>query len=106
MLRRARDADDRAARRPKSCCAAAALETVAPLPRGLLDNLDDLADCRRATAGAPGDRRPFRRPQASMAVLVGGDTNVRPGEVSMAHTGVLFLDKLSVPLEVVLKRAK
>ena len=65
-------------------------------PRELLDVSMIQSIAGELAGGALSDRRPFRAPHhsASMAALVGGGLRVRPGEASLAHNGVLFLDEL------------
>jgi len=65
-------------------------------PRELLDISMIQSIAGELAGGALSDRRPFRAPHhsASMAALVGGGVRIRPGEASLAHNGVLFLDEL------------
>jgi magnesium chelatase family protein len=81
----------------KSMLAARLPSILPPLsPRELLAVSMVASIAGELAGGRLSDRRPFRSPHhsASMAALVGGGIRARPGEVSLAHNGVLFLDEL------------
>ncbi|EKF16859.1 hypothetical protein NA2_20931 [Nitratireductor pacificus pht-3B] len=65
-------------------------------PRELLEVSMIASIAGELADGKLSDRRPFRAPHhsASMAAIVGGGLKARPGEASLAHHGVLFLDEL------------
>jgi magnesium chelatase family protein len=68
-------------------------------PLGEAEALETAAVYSASSAGFDAKRwgqRPFRAPHhsASSVALVGGGNPPRPGEISLAHNGVLFLDEL------------
>jgi magnesium chelatase family protein len=77
---------------------AARLPSILPVlaPSELLEVSMIASVAGEIQGGALTNRRPFRAPHhsASMPALVGGGLRARPGEISLAHNGVLFLDEL------------
>jgi magnesium chelatase family protein len=81
----------------KSMLAARLPSILPPLtPTELLEVSMIASVAGEISGGALTNRRPFRAPHhsASMPALVGGGLRAKPGEVSLAHRGVLFLDEL------------
>ncbi|MGB3315344.1 MAG: YifB family Mg chelatase-like AAA ATPase, partial [Albidovulum sp.] len=66
------------------------LSAVEALETSMIHSLSGLLD-----EGGISRIRPFREPHhtASMAAIVGGGRGAKPGEISLAHNGVLFLDE-------------
>jgi len=82
----------------KSMLAARLPSILPPLSPAELLEVSMIASVAGAIAdGALTNRRPFRSPHhsASMPALVGGGLRAKPGEISLAHNGVLFLDELA-----------
>ncbi|HEY4139774.1 MAG TPA: YifB family Mg chelatase-like AAA ATPase [Pseudolabrys sp.] len=77
---------------------AARLPSILPplLPTELLEVSMIASVAGVIEGGALTNKRPFRSPHhsASMPALVGGGLRPRPGEISLAHNGVLFLDEM------------
>jgi magnesium chelatase family protein len=77
---------------------AARLPTILPplSPTELLEMSMIASVAGEIEGGALTNKRPFRSPHhsASMPALVGGGLRARPGEISLAHNGVLFLDEM------------
>lgn len=78
---------------------AARLPSILPAltPEELLEVSIVASVAGEIAGGSLTNRRPFRSPHhsASMPALVGGGLRARPGEVSLAHNGVLFLDEFA-----------
>src|ERR1700747_1187910 len=77
---------------------AARLPTILPplMPAELLEVSMIASVAGEIEDGALTNRPPFwgAAPSARMPALVGGGLRARPGEISLAHHGVLFLDEL------------
>ncbi len=67
-----------------------------PMSRGEILEVTRIHSARSKEGSGLVARRPFRDPHhsASLVSLVGGGPGVKPGEVSLAHGGVLFLDEV------------
>ena len=81
----------------KSMLAARLPSILPPLSPGELLEVSMIASVAgEIKGGALTAQRPFRSPHhsASMAALTGGGMRAKPGEISLAHQGVLFLDEL------------
>lgn len=76
---------------------AARLPSILPplMPAELLEVSMIHSIAGQLSGGKLSDRRPFRTPHhsATMAALTGGGLRAKPGEASLAHNGVLFLDE-------------
>lgn len=74
---------------------ASRLASILP-PLNTLENLEVASIYSVANHPHPFGHRPFRAPHhtASAVALVGGGSQPRPGEITLAHKGVLFLDEL------------
>ncbi len=66
------------------------LTPIEALETSMIHSLSGLLD-----EGGISRQRPFREPHhtASMAAIVGGGRSAKPGEISLAHNGVLFMDE-------------
>lgn len=81
----------------KSMLASRLPSILPPLSPGELLEVSMIASVAgEIEGGALTAQRPFRSPHhsASMAALTGGGMRAKPGEISLAHQGVLFLDEL------------
>ena len=74
---------------------ASRLASILP-PLKTQENLEVASTYSVANANHPFGQRPFRAPHhtASAVALVGGGSHPKPGEITLAHLGVLFLDEL------------
>jgi magnesium chelatase family protein len=80
----------------KSMLASRLPSLLPPLPEEEALEVASVHSLHRSRSADDFYQRPFRAPHhtASAVALVGGGSNPRPGEISLAHRGILFLDEL------------
>lgn len=81
----------------KSMLATASISILPPLNQNELLDINSIYSVAGLLNNSILTQRPFRAPHHTItsASLFGGGSNLQPGEISLAHTGILFLDEIT-----------
>ncbi len=80
----------------KTMLAKCLTELIPPLTKKQILEINMISSMSAALNDCLKTSIPFREPHhsCSMAAMIGGGKNIRPGEITMSHNGILFLDEL------------